>query len=118
MAPERPVAVVSLEIPDTKSLMPGNFEHEHLLHPATLDGCVHGLIAATASTRKGFNHLAIVSRQRCCLLRLRLVSEFKCHLISSRLLRYGTRPSPQTFLEALESSYAASWKRNTLDFAV
>lgn len=61
MAPGK--AVVTLAIPDTKSLMPGNYEHEHLLHPTTLDGCLHGLIAATASERKGFKHLAIVCGQ-------------------------------------------------------
>jgi acyl transferase domain-containing protein/NADPH:quinone reductase-like Zn-dependent oxidoreductase len=28
-------------IPDTKSVMPANFEYPHLIHPATLDSCFH-----------------------------------------------------------------------------
>ncbi|KAI1468109.1 putative polyketide synthase [Daldinia caldariorum] len=30
-----------LRIPDTKSIMPHNFEYPHIIHPATLDGIIH-----------------------------------------------------------------------------
>ena len=38
----------ALEIPDTKSLMPAQFEFSHVIHPTTLDGIIQmGLPAAT-----------------------------------------------------------------------
>ncbi|KAF3058250.1 Lovastatin diketide synthase LovF [Daldinia childiae] len=34
-------SVCKLKIPDTKSLMPHNFEYPHIIHPATLDSMIH-----------------------------------------------------------------------------
>jgi acyl transferase domain-containing protein/2-polyprenyl-3-methyl-5-hydroxy-6-metoxy-1,4-benzoquinol methylase len=39
-------ATVELEIQDTKSTMPSNFEYPFLLHPATLDAAMHSAIQA------------------------------------------------------------------------
>jgi hypothetical protein len=54
-------AIVDITIPNTKDVMPGKFEYEHLLHPATLDACLHGLLAATAYANPDEKHVAIVS---------------------------------------------------------
>ncbi|KAI1806786.1 putative polyketide synthase [Daldinia bambusicola] len=40
-----------LRIPDTKSIMPHNFEYPHVIHPATLDGIIH--MAWPAYTKVG-----------------------------------------------------------------
>lgn len=57
-------AVLDVEIPDTKAVMPGNFEFDHLLHPATLDACIHAFLAATTHKKNESNNAAIVSEER------------------------------------------------------
>ncbi|KAJ4859547.1 KR domain-containing protein [Trichoderma breve] len=39
-------AQCAIEVPDTKSYMPENFEHDHIIHPATLDGIVQMIVPA------------------------------------------------------------------------
>ncbi|UKZ78608.1 hypothetical protein TrVFT333_006354 [Trichoderma virens FT-333] len=39
-------AQCAIEVPDTKSFMPENFEHDHIIHPATLDGIVQMIVPA------------------------------------------------------------------------
>lgn len=36
-------STATIQIPDTQSVMPSNFEHPFLLHPATIDGCLHSI---------------------------------------------------------------------------
>lgn len=44
--PLRHAAHATIVIPDTKSVMPDNFEFPHVLHPATMDAIFHLLLAA------------------------------------------------------------------------
>jgi acyl transferase domain-containing protein/NADPH:quinone reductase-like Zn-dependent oxidoreductase len=39
-------SLVVVQIPDTKSMLPGNFEQPHVLHPATLDACFQTIFCA------------------------------------------------------------------------
>ncbi|KAL7956644.1 putative polyketide synthase [Trichoderma compactum] len=39
-------AQCAIEVPDTKSFMPENFEHDHIIHPETLDGIVQMIVPA------------------------------------------------------------------------
>ncbi|UKZ52811.1 hypothetical protein TrVGV298_006598 [Trichoderma virens] len=39
-------AQCAIEVPDTKFFMPENFEHNHIIHPATLDGIVQMIVPA------------------------------------------------------------------------
>ena len=58
-------AIVDITIPNTKAVMPGGFEYKHLLHPATLDACLHSLLAATAYANTEKKHVAIVNESIC-----------------------------------------------------
>ncbi|KAI1376577.1 hypothetical protein F4677DRAFT_418954 [Hypoxylon crocopeplum] len=45
------VVCSTLQIPDTKSLMPENVESQHIIHPATLDGAFQMLMACHGVTK-------------------------------------------------------------------
>ena len=44
--PSISAAYAAIVIPDTKSVMPDNFEYPHVIHPATMDAIFHLLLAA------------------------------------------------------------------------
>ncbi|KAK4243753.1 hypothetical protein C7999DRAFT_35902 [Corynascus novoguineensis] len=41
----------TIQIPDTQSVMPANFEYPHIIHPATMDGIFHLLLATVNDGR-------------------------------------------------------------------
>ena len=47
------IGCCSLEIPDTKSIMPHEYEYDHLLHPTTLDAVFQSFYSATTDCTQG-----------------------------------------------------------------
>jgi len=105
MSPGR--SVVTITISDTKSFMPSNFEYDYLLHPATLDTCFHGLLAATAYANTNEKHVAIVSETPVLSFPAELWVLILLVLRSPKLRMSQYLP---TFPEALATSSLASYK--------
>jgi hypothetical protein len=96
-------AVVTITIPDTKALMPSTFEYDHLLHPATLDACFHGLLASGFNEYLDSKAVAIVSGT---ISTSSLDEELL--LTARRLLELNEFQSQLIFLEVLATSSLVS----------
>lgn len=53
IASEPGCAYAEIEIPNTKAIMPQQYELPHIIHPATLDSCIQVLLSALSSDGSG-----------------------------------------------------------------
>lgn len=48
-----------IQVPDTKAVMPQNFEYNHIIHPATLDSVLHLLFPSISGAEQALNEAVV-----------------------------------------------------------